>query len=169
MAGRPPADDAWILDTSGLGHAEVRVSVSAEGRITDWGPSGGPGHLASATAALGPDERDLRIVFRDDPGLFYVATWPPGAPVRIDVDRGSAAPPTSFVGRLQLPLDILGRLVDPRERSDLWVAAAEPGRPPSVGPSLRVWRQPYREPKATASSRALNELDRVLREWGYIR
>jgi len=168
LAARLPSD-AWVLDTSRLGHAEVRVSVAAEGRITDWGPSGGPGHLAAATATLGPDERDLRLVFRDDPGLFYVATWPPGAPVRIDVDRGSAAPPTSFVGRLQLPLDVLGRLVDPRERSDLWVAAAEPERPPSVGPSLRVWRQPYREPKATASSRALNELDRVLREWGYIR
>ena len=166
LAARLP-NEAWLLDASRLGSAEVRISVP-EGRITDWGPSGGPGHLAAATAALGSNERELRLAFREEPGLFYVATWPPGAPVRIDVNSVNA-PPVTFVGRLQLPLALLGRLVDPRERPDLWVATAEPDRPPSLGPTFRVWRQPYREPVATAPSRALNELDRVLREWGYIR
>lgn len=168
LAARLPGE-AWVLDASRLGRAEVRVSTPG-GRITDWGPSGGPGHLAAVSASLAADESELRVAFRDFPGLFTVATWPPGTPVRVDlVPDGGGPAPVTFVGRLQLPLALSGRLVDPREQPDLWTAAADPGRPPFDGPALRVWRQPYREPRATASSRALNELDRVLREWGYIR
>ncbi len=167
LAARLPGE-AWVLDPSGLGDAEVRVSVP-EGRITDWGPSGSPAHLAAVAASLAPDERELRVAFHGFPGRFYVSTWPPGAPVRIDALRGGAPPPVTFVGRLQLPLALLGNVVDPRERPELWVAGAEPDPPPFAGTDLRVWRQPFGEPKRPHSSRALNELDRVLREWGYIR
>jgi hypothetical protein len=160
LAARLP-NEVWVLDAARLTRTEVRLSVPG-GRVTDWGPSGSPGHLACATAALGPDERELRIVFGDDPGLFYVATWPPDAAVRIDVDRGSEPPPVTFVGRLQLPLNLLGRLVDPRERPDLWVAEAEPEAPPSARAALRVWRQPYRGSKA--APRGLDHLDRAPRE-----
>jgi hypothetical protein len=59
--------------------------------------------------------------------------------------------------------------VDPRERPELWVAATEPEPPTLAGADLRVWRQPYGEPKSPPASRNLSELDRVLREWGYIR
>ena len=167
LAARLP-NDAWILDTSRLGSAEVRVGVS-EGRIVDWGPSRSMGHFALVSTALREDERELRIVLREFPGLFYFATWPSGAPVRIDVDRGGAASPVAFVGPLQLPLAVFGRVANPGERPELWVAASEPARQPSPGPDLRVWREPYRAPSVGASSRALTELDRVLREWGYIR
>jgi hypothetical protein len=167
LAARLPKE-AWILDASRLGRAEVRVLVP-EGRIVDWGPNGGPGHLAAVAASLAPDERELRISFRDFPGPFFVGTWPPGAPARIEVDPGGGPPPVTFVGRLQLPLALAGRLLDPRERPGLWLAGTEPDRPPYPVTALRVWRQPFREPKAAASPRALAELDRVLREWGYIR
>jgi hypothetical protein len=89
--------------------------------------------------------------------------------VRIEASRPGAPPPVTFVGRLQLPLALLGKVVDPRERPDIWVAATEPDAPPFAGPELRVWRQPYREPRGLPASGALTELDRVLREWGYIR
>jgi hypothetical protein len=167
LAARLPGE-VWVLDASGLGEADVRVSVPG-GRITDWGPSGTPGHLGAVAAFLGRGARDLRIAFRGFPGRFYVGTWPPSAPVRIEATRGGAPPPVTYVGPLQLPLPLLGTVADPRERPELWVAGADPDVPPSAGPGLRVWRQPFRTPKGPPSSRALNELDRVLREWGYIR
>ena len=167
LAARLPGE-AWLLDPSGLGDAEVRVYVP-EGRITDWGPSGSPVHLTAVAAAVSQDERELRVAFHDFPGRFYVSTWPSEAPVRIEVSRRGGPPPVTFVGRLQLPLALLGRVVDPRERPELWVAATEPEPPPFAGPDLRVWRQPYRPSRSGSASRTLGELDRVLREWGYIR
>ena len=118
---------------------------------------------------LSPDQRRLDVDLRDYPGLLYVATWPPSAPIRFDVVRDGAAPPVAFAGPLQLPLAVLGRLVDPKDRPELWRATAEPHRQPSSGPALRLWRQPYRKEEGAGSARAPDELDRVLREWGYIR
>jgi hypothetical protein len=160
--------EAWLVDPSGLGRARLRATV-ADGRIVDWGPSRTVAHLDAFSCTLSPDQRRLDVDLRDYPGLLYIATWPPSAPIRFDVVRDGAAPPVAFAGPLQLPLAVLGRLVDPKDRPELWRATAEPHRQPSSGPHLRLWRQPYRKEEGEGSARAPNELDRVLREWGYIR
>jgi arylsulfatase A-like enzyme len=167
LAERLPGD-AWLLDASRLGLARVSVTAT-EGVVADWGPAGGPGSLGAVGAVPDEDGRQLRIDFRGDAGLFFVSTWPKAAPVRFDVDSGGHSLPVAFVGPLQLPLALLGRVVDPRERPELWLATTEPARPVASGPHLRVWRQPYHRSSPASGQRALTELDRVLREWGYIR
>ncbi len=99
-----------------------------------------------------------------------MSTWPKATPVRFFLDAGDGPAPVAFVGRLQLPLPLVGRVVDPGDQSDLWLAGFEPPRRKAPGKALRVWRQAYHPLEQQAKdTRALSELDRVLREWGYIR
>jgi hypothetical protein len=162
--------EAWVVDGSGLGAASLVVTVEG-GRVADWGPASGPARLAALGATLESDGRRLRIDFRgDDPGLVYVSTWPKDAPVRFELAGQTApAPATSFVGPLQLPLAVAGRLVNPAEHAELWRSGVEPPRQPAHGPHWRLWRQPYRPESRPGAGPSLTEMDRVLREWGYIR
>jgi Sulfatase len=166
LATRLPGE-VILLDPAKLGRARVSVTTPG-GRIVDWGPSGSVTHLDTARSTLAEEGREIRIDFAGGKSLFYVATWPPRTPFRVDVQAEEAGPPVTFVGPLQLPLSALGREIDPSEHGALWLAAVEPDREPSPRPSLRIWRQPYRSSER-APVQALNELDRVLREWGYIR
>jgi hypothetical protein len=163
LAARLPGE-AWLVDASGIAPARLRVKA-LEGFITDYGPGDGPASLGSFKATLRDDGRELLLEFDRAPGPVVVATWPPAARVRFDVEPFGAQ---AFVGRLQLPLALLARAVDPSQRPDLWLAAAEPARPVASGRHLRIWRQAYRK-EQKAGPRSVTELDRVLREWGYIR
>jgi hypothetical protein len=166
LAERLPGE-ALLLDGSRLGKARVTIQTP-QGRLVDWGPSGNPGHFGRVAASVDPDGKEIRIDFEGFPGVFYVATWPPATPFGVDVRAVSGPPPVTFVGPLQLPLDLLGQVVDPREHRRLWLATSAPSEQPGPGPSLALWRQPFRTSERVPV-RALNELDRVLREWGYIR
>jgi hypothetical protein len=164
---RLPAE-ALFVDPSGAGRLSVRV-IATGGRVTDFGPSGPVGGLARITrAVLLPDSRGVEVTFDDYPGLFYVATEPPLSPVRIETVQ--AVPrPLVFVGRWQLPMDVLGRDLAPASAKDYFVAAAEPERRASADRNLRIWWQPASVSRDKEQPGLLIELNRVLREWGYVR
>jgi hypothetical protein len=145
------------------------VTVRAlEGRIADFGPSGTPDVAGIDQVRGDPDERSVTIALAGYRGLFFVATDPPDAPVSVEAHAASSGSPVPlYLGPLQLPLDVAGRPLDPRRDRALLSARAEPG--PASGPGLRLWWQPYRPPEEAASRPVLDEINRVLREWGYVR
>lgn len=165
IASRVPRQ-ALILDASRL---SLRVTVRAlEGRIADFGPSGTPDVAGIDQVRGDPDERSVTIALAGYRGLFFVATDPPDAPVSVEAHAASSGSPVPlYLGPLQLPLDVAGRPLDPRRDRALLSARAEPG--PASGPGLRLWWQPYRPPEEAASRPVLDEINRVLREWGYVR
>jgi hypothetical protein len=164
---RLPAE-ALFVDPSGAVRLSVRV-IAIRGKVVDFGPSGPVGGLARISrASLLPGSRGVEITFDEYPGLFYVATEPALSPVRIEtVQDGS--PPLVFVGRWQLPMDVLGRDLAPASAKEYFVAATEPERRASADRNLRIWWQPASVSRDKEQPGLLIELNRVLREWGYVR
>jgi hypothetical protein len=168
VAQRLPAA-ALILQTSGVESATVTVTA-LEGRIVDYGPSATvTGLQAIREAVLTGDGRSLRLRFEGYRGLYAITTSPHSAPVRVSVD-GPGPRPVALVGPMQLPLDVLGRTIDPRSLPGYFVSRAAPPARPEAGPALRIWWEPYaRGEPASRGDHLLADLNRILREWGYIR
>jgi hypothetical protein len=158
---------ALILDPSRLPSARLTVTA-LEGRIVDYGPSGTPDVAGIQDVRALADARSLSLDFDGYRGLFFVATDPPDASVSVEVHpAGAPATVPLFLGPLQLPLAIADRPLHPRRDAALVFAREEPRAAPGAG--LRLWWQPYRPPEEAASREFLNEINRVLREWGYVR
>lgn len=169
VAERLPAA-ALVLQAAGL--ESLRVTVTAlEGRIVDFGPSATvTGLQGIREAVLAADGRSLRLRLERYRGLYAITTSPPLAPVRLSVEAGGGPPPIPLVGPLQLPLDVLDRALDPRVRPAYFLSAEPPPPRAEAGPALRIWWGPYeRAGRGTGGDRLLADLNRVLREWGYIR
>jgi hypothetical protein len=169
VAERLPAT-ALILQASGLASATVTVEA-VEGHIVDYGPSGTvTGLQAIREVAPSADGRSLRLRLDGYRGLYSITTSPPSTPVRVSVAGSGPEHPVTLVGPMQLPLDVLGRTIDPRAMPDYFVARTTPPARPETGAALRIWWEPYeRGGPADGGDQRLAELDRVLREWGYIR
>jgi hypothetical protein len=152
-----------------VGEQSSRVVVTAaEGRIVDFGPSGSPMGLAGVRSQRSEDGHRLVIELDGYRGRFHVSTWPPLTPVRVEVAGPAIAVSRTFVGKLQLPLPVLGERIDPARPEGFWLASSVPSPPAAEAPSLRVWWQTYRS-DATGPAWGITDMDRVLREWGYIR
>jgi hypothetical protein len=160
--------EALILDPAQAGRVRLHIST-IDGTITDYGPAGPVGGLARIEAVrLQADRKALDLTFDHYPGWFHVTTSPPLARVRVQaLDVG--ARPTVFVGPQQLPLDLLDREVNPRANRDYFVAAVPPDARRMPVPSLRLWWQSARGAERREQGVVLSELNRVLREWGYVR
>ena len=161
---------ALILQASGL--ESVAVTVTAlEGHIVDFGPSATVTGLPGIRdAALAADGRSLRVRLEGYRGLYSITTSPASVPVRVSADVAGGGRPVVLVGPMQLPLDVLGGAVDPRSRPAYFVSAQVPSPRPEAGPALRMWWDPYeRAEPSTGGDHLLADLNRVLREWGYIR
>jgi arylsulfatase A-like enzyme len=156
---------ALLLRPEELGSRPVVVTALA-GRIVDYGPSGTITRLEDLKVSLGDDRRRLTVSFGSYRGRFRVATWPPLAPVRIDAAGGQA--PLTFAGRLQLPLPATGARLAPEEQPSFWLTSKEPPERSCDGPCLRLWWQADGG-ASQATTAGAGHLERVLREWGYIR
>lgn len=162
---------AHVFDLSNLPAGELRVQA-IEGEIVDYGPSRTVQDLASIfTTGVAEDGRTLTLRFDGFRGLFHVTTDPPFAPITIELELppGSAEPLT-FVGPMQLPLDTIGRTLDPKKDLALYVSQTTPRERKSRQPAIRYWWQPYSQTLDGGKEALANvDFDRVLREWGYIR
>jgi arylsulfatase A-like enzyme len=168
VAERLPAE-ALLVDTASLPPGSALVVTAPEGRIVDHGPSAALGGLASLRTELASDGRRLLVTLADYRGAYSVTTWPVVTPVTVEVRSEGARPsPLAFVGPLQLPVPALFRRLDRSSDPSLWVSVGEPPDPPAGSRLPRLWWQPYR-PAVRTPVRGISDLDRVLREWGYIR
>jgi hypothetical protein len=157
-----------MLDTAALAPGSTLVLKTPHGRVVDYGPSStGWGLETLGPVTLSLDEREVTVALGAYRGLYSIATRPPRTEVEIRVTGG--ADPTVFVGPHQLPLEVLGRPFDPATRADYTVSPREPGPQAAKAPFLRVWWQPYDAVDTRDRSAAMEEFNRVLREWGYIR
>jgi hypothetical protein len=161
---------ALILQASGLDSIAVTVTA-LEGHIVDFGPSATVTGLGGIReAALAADRRSLRVRLEGYRGLYSITTSPASVPVRVSADLAGGERPVVLVGPMQLPLDVLGGVVDPRSRPAYFVSGQVPPPRPEAGPALRMWWDTYeRAEPSTGSDHLLADLNRVLREWGYIR
>ncbi|HJS75332.1 MAG TPA: sulfatase-like hydrolase/transferase [Vicinamibacteria bacterium] len=159
--------DSFVFGVDPLDPAIVRVEVEG-GRIVDFGPAGSVYDLDKIEVLGLTEERTtLRVRFEGYRGLYHVATLPPRAPVKIEIEGRPEV--VAFVGPLQLPLPVVGRTVDPASDLSFFLAKSAPAARASQGPSLRFWWQSYERSKSEAVRREMSDFDRVLREWGYIR
>jgi hypothetical protein len=160
---------ALLLDPSRLPASRLTVTA-LEGRIVDFGPSGASDVAGLRGVRAATDSRSLTLDVEGYRGLFFVATDPHDAPVSVTLaaTSGAASDLPLFLGPLQLPLEIAGRPLHPRRDPALLYAREEPGA--ASGAGLRLWWQPYRvAPEGAGAREALSEINRVLREWGYVR
>jgi hypothetical protein len=167
LTDRMPGETV-VLDTAALAPGSTLSLRTPTGRVVDHGPSSATWGLETlGPATLSADERELTIALGGYRGLYSIATRPPRAAVEIRVTGGAV--PTVFVGPHQLPLEVLGRPFDPAARADYTVSPREPEPQAAQAPFLRVWWQPYEAVDGRDRSAAMEEFNRVLREWGYIR
>jgi hypothetical protein len=162
---------AHIFDLSNLGSGRLHLRTE-EGTIVDYGPSSTVHGLGAIESVLVEDRgKKITVDFEDFHGLFYVATSPPLSPITIDLvtpDPGSALP--AFIGPMQLPLDVWGQSLDPKQAPAFFIAEERPTPRTSPQPAIRYWWQPYSTAFTTGEDQQENmDFDRVLREWGYIR
>jgi hypothetical protein len=168
MADRLPSD-AVIVDASAVPQGTFTVTA-LEGRIVDYGPSATVYGLAGLrSATLAASGQRLTVSWKGYPGLYYVATSPPRTPVTIEAVGGDGTPVLVALGPLQLPVDLRGRPLDPREHPAYFFADGRPPARPLTRPALRVWWQAPPTRAAQRGREALLDFGRVLREWGYIR
>jgi Sulfatase len=168
LKGRLPGEAMVFGVDQGFGHATLTLEVEG-GVISDFGPASTVAGLDRI--ALGTVEaRRLSVSFHKYEGLYYIATSPARARVRISLEiDGKPANPLTLVGPMQIPLSIAGRWVDPGERPHFFVSSGAPPQRAAGQPALRLWWQPNGAPGWGAGAPVLSEFDRVLREWGYIR
>jgi hypothetical protein len=162
---------AHVLDLSDLPSGRILIRAE-EGVIVDYGPSATIHGLGAIhDVKVDASGRTVAIDFERFQGLFYIATSPPLTPITIDLELHPGRPePIAFIGPMQLPLDVLGRRLDPRQDSFLYVSEESPSRRTSPRPAIRYWWQPYSRTLAEGQEGEENmDFDRVLREWGYIR
>jgi hypothetical protein len=159
--------ETFVFGVDRLDSATVRVEVEG-GRIVDFGPTSSVyGVDKVEVLGLTGKETTLRVRFEGYRGLYHVATLPPRAPVRIEIEERPEV--VAFVGPLQLPLPVAGRMVDPASDLSFFLAKSAPAARASSIPSLRFWWQRYERSESEAVRREMSDFDRVLREWGYIR
>ncbi|MET0552749.1 MAG: sulfatase-like hydrolase/transferase [Vicinamibacteria bacterium] len=167
LTDRMPGE-TLMFDTAALPPGATLTLRTPNGRIVDHGPSGAAwGFETLGPVTLSPDERAITVALGGYRGLYSIATRPSRAVVEIGVPGGAV--PTVFVGPHQLPLEVLGRPFDPAARAEYTVSAREPEPQAAEAPFLRVWWQPYEAADGRSRSAAMEEFNRVLREWGYIR
>jgi hypothetical protein len=162
---------AHIFDLSGLAPGRLHIRVE-EGTIVDYGPSSTVHGLGAIhDVAVEDGGTRLALDFERFPGLFYVATSPPLTSITIDLELSAeGSKPLAFIGPMQLPLAVLGRTLDLKQDSRLFIADEPPVRRTSPRPAVRYWWQPYSRAFAAGQDEHENmDFDRVLREWGYIR
>ena len=160
--------EALVIDAARAPRGRLRVTALA-GRIVDYGPSATV-RLDGLAGVHLSGERSVTVHLAGYPGLFQVSTRPERVPVRVEFEpEAGASPPLVFVGPLQVPVAVLGQTLDPSEQPDLLVSPGDPGGPPAPDPHLRLWWQPYRGAADADGGPSATDLDRVLREWGYIR
>jgi hypothetical protein len=113
----------------------------------DYGPSRTIHGLdAIREVEVESDRSRISIDFEFFNGLYYVATSPPLVPITIDVELPAGhATPIVFIGPMQLPLEVLGRRLDPRQDFRLYGSQAIPLFRTSPRPAIRYWWQPYPE------------------------
>jgi hypothetical protein len=111
----------------------------------DYGPSSTiHGLEAIRNVVVESGRRKISIDFESFHGLFYVATSPPLSPITIDVELAPGhAKPVVFIGPMQLPLDVLGRRLDPRQDFRLYASQSSPLRRTSPRSVFRYWWHPY--------------------------
>ncbi len=159
--------DAFVFGVDRLDQATIRVEVES-GRIVDYGPAGSVYGLDKIELlGLSENGETLRVRFHGYHGLYHVSTFPPRAPVKVEVEGHPDI--VTFVGPLQLPLPISGQAVDPESDLAFLLAKEPPPARAARRPSLRFWWQSYQRSEHEAARRELTDFDRVLREWGYIR
>jgi hypothetical protein len=162
---------AHVIDFSDISSGRLILRV-VEGEIVDYGPSSTVHGLEGIHGvSVSSGNHSMAIDFERYDGLFYVATSPPLTPIVIDLELPPRpSDPLLFIGPMQLPLDALGKTLNPRENSPLFVSADSPAPRVSRRPGIRYWWQPYAEAFSGGRDDRRNlDFDRVLREWGYIR
>jgi hypothetical protein len=162
---------AHIFDLSSLGSGRLHITTE-DGEIVDYGPSSTVyGIGAIRDVAVEEGGRRLTMDFENFRGLFYVATSPPLTPITIDLETPDGGPaPLTFIGPLQLPLDVWGQSLNPRQDPSLFIADERPRQRTTTHPAIRYWWQPFSTALAAGQDEHENmDFDRVLREWGYIR
>jgi hypothetical protein len=168
IASRLPSQ-ALLLDASRLPPSTVTVTA-LEGEIKDFGPSSTVDGLAAIRGVrLDKVSKSVEIAFDGYRGLYYVATDPETAPVTVKVasQDGARLELPLFLGPLQIPVAASGRPIRPREDHELLVARGTPD--PQPGDGLRLWWQPYGAVAVAVREQSPSDIDRVLREWGYVR
>ena len=157
------------MDVSGLPPGRLTVTVD-EGRISDFGPSETVYGLAGIRrSGLDESGRVLTMEFDGYDGLFFVATQPPAAPVTVELVSSGESTPVTLGGELQLPLELLGRPLDPREHAAALSAPATPFRREIPDTQLRLWWDPFLAAEGSGDRESFSDFERILRDWGYIR
>jgi hypothetical protein len=165
------ARTSWLLAPAPIGRYRVEVSA-AEGRIVDWGPSNSRANVGGIRSTrLDDSERRLVVEVEDYAGALFVATEPEAAPVRIEVFDADGRPASApfVLGPLGLPLPLGGKPLDPRAEASLLDANGPPDRRGALASRMAVWRQSYQPATEARTDQVLADMNRVLREWGYVR
>ncbi len=163
------SSDAFVFGVVNSPSSEIRISVQ-DARIVDFGPSATVFGLNGIDAPrLSADQTSLSLRFHDYRGLYYVTTLPPNAPLHVEADyEGGERSSLGFVGPLQIPIE-LNQWMDPQSERQMVLSDKVPEFRSTERQALRFWWQPHLDRDTSVDVRRLSELDRVLREWGYIR
>ncbi len=168
IAERFPAP-ALVLDLQDLPEARITVGSPA-GRIVDFGPIAAGSRLAGlADVALSADGRELSLRAAGYRGLLAVTPFPPSSALTVRCELPGGAAPAVLAGPWLLPYAALGTPLDPVLGGQALVARERPAPgAPALRPTLRLWWELPRMTRPDTQATLL-DLDRVLRQWGYIR
>lgn len=162
---------ALMIEMGGRGRADLTITAAPGAVINDFGPSNTVYGLDRLTNVRREGAATLRLSVDHFSGRFFVATSPPLAPVRVQLEGRDAHGPAviALVGPEQLPIPMDGRELDPGAHRAWLVAERRPGEPGAMAGLPRLWWQTYSLQQATAQRQAVEGFGHVLREWGYIR
>jgi len=161
--------DVWLLDVSGLPPGRLTVRTET-GRISDFGPSETIYGLAALESSrLDESGRTLTVDYDGFEGLFFVATRPPNTPVTVELLTSDGSVPVTFSGALQLPVEVLGRRLDPEKSGAVLSASSTPPRRATPEAQMRLWWDPFLASEGHGDRKSFTEFERILRDWGYIR